>query len=107
MATTALKITKNGQEQRLLFMTVPRGDGRGLDVDVFKATAEFMPEGTPSLGVSEMVDEEAYHKALRDNAFKEGHFVPEFSTNPEWNPGYVEEVPVKEEYPDFHTDAGV
>lgn len=106
MATTALKIVKNGQEERLLFMTVPREDGRGLDVDIFKATDEFMPEGTPSLGISEMVDEAEYHKALRDNALKEGHFVPEFSTNPEWNPGYVEEVPA-EDYPDFHADAGV
>ena len=46
MATTALKIVKNGQEERLLFMTVPREDGKGLDVDVFKATTEFIPEGT-------------------------------------------------------------
>lgn len=106
MATTALKIVKNEQEQRLLFMTVSRQDGRGLDVDIFKADNEFMPEGTPSLGVSEIVDEAEYHKALRANALQEGHFVPEFSTNPEWNPGYVEEVP-SEDYPDFHTDAGV
>ncbi len=91
MATTALKITKNGVEERLLFMTVPRKDGKGLDIDVYLADDEFMPKGTPSLGISEQVDEGAYHTALRSEAEKRNQFVKDFSTNPEWNPGYKPE----------------
>jgi hypothetical protein len=33
-------------------------------------------------------DEETYHKELRKQASEKGHFVPEESTDYEWNPGY-------------------
>ena len=83
MATTAISITKNGVEQRILFMTTPTKDG--VDVDIHLADEEFTPVGTPSLGICEK-DEESYHKELRFEAKTRKQFFPEFSTNPEWNP---------------------
>lgn len=84
MATTAIKIG----EQRLLFMTVQKE--KGVDVDIHMADEDFMPIGTPSLGFSEM-DEPEYHTKLRIESAEKGQFVPENSTNPEWNPGYKAE----------------
>lgn len=85
MATTALKI----DGKNLLFMTV-QVPGAGVDVDIFTADEEFMAFGTPSLGTS-VLKEEEYHKDLRRQSVEKGHFVPEYSTNPEWNPGWKPE----------------
>ena len=92
MGTTALKITNDGVEKRLLFMTVPTE--HGVDVDLYEANEEFMPIGKASIGASDKHEIE-YHVELRKEASKKGQFVPEFSTNPEYNPGYVE--PTEEE----------
>jgi hypothetical protein len=93
MATTALRILDKGQEKRLLFMTV--ASPTGVDVDLYMANEEFVPEGKSSLGTSEM-DEERYHRELRQQASAKGQFVPEFSTNEEWNPQPEEEEPCSE-----------
>ncbi len=87
MATTAIKTKKDGKEINLLFMTVSREDGV-LDIDIFLGDEQFMPHGTPSLGIDHR-EEEAYHRALREEASTRGDYMPEFSTNPEWNEGYV------------------
>lgn len=89
MATTALIFNTDNKTQKLLFMTVDKGTGT-IDVDVFAADDDFLPVGTPSIGVSEHASDEAYHKSLRHFASENNQFVPEHSTNPEWNPGYVE-----------------
>ena len=89
MATTALEIKTNSVTQRLLFMTVDAGDGV-MHVDIYKADENFLPEGTPSIGVSEHASEEDYHKSLRGFAEEQGQFIADSSTNPEWNPSYVE-----------------
>tara|TARA_B110000503_G_C7032146_1_gene364492 strand:+ start:703 stop:1005 length:303 start_codon:yes stop_codon:yes gene_type:complete len=89
MATTAIKITKYGSINRLLFMTAQTE--AGIDVDVSLADSDFMPLGTTSLGISpKHQDEEAYHKELRQQAHEKDQFVSDYSTNPEWNPNYVE-----------------
>lgn len=90
MATTALRINNPELgEQRMLFMTAPTPTG--IDIDIVLADAEFLPVGKPSLGAMNG-SEEDYHKKLRVESSKKGQFVPEFSSNPEWNPGYVEPV---------------
>ena len=82
MPQTALKV--NGQN--LLFMTATRKDRTDVvDVDIFVADEEFLPTGTPSIGISEHT-EENYHRELRKQAKEKKQFVPEHSTNPEWNP---------------------
>lgn len=83
MATTALRIDNNN----LLFMTATRPDGH-CDVDVHLADENFSPIGTPSLSAVKMTEEE-YHKDLRRLASEQGHLIKDFSTNPEWNPGYL------------------
>ena len=85
MATTALKIPRDGNEERMLFMTVQREDNL-LDVDIFLADENFIPYGTTSTGYSKISSEEEYHTNLRKDAASKGHFVPDHSTNSEWNP---------------------
>lgn len=97
MATTAIEITREDGPNRLLFMTAQTE--AGIDVDVSLADGDFMPLGKTSLGMSpKHSDEESYHRSLREQAHEKGQFVPEYSTNPEWNPGYVEpsEDPVQD-----------
>lgn len=84
MSTTALKIQKDGQETRLLFMTTPTKTG--VDVDIFMADEEFIPVGSASIGVSQL-SEDVYHTKLRVEAKERGQLVEEFCTDPEWNPG--------------------
>lgn len=86
MPTTALKI----DGINMLFMTVTRPDGN-CDVDVYLADQNFVVSGKPSLSVVPMT-EEAYHKDLRRLASEQGHFMKDYSTNPEWNPGYLPPV---------------
>lgn len=89
MATTAIEITRPDGANRLLFMTAQTE--AGLDVDVSLADGDFMPLGKTSLGISpKHVDEESYHRELRQQAHEKGQFVPDYSTNPEWNPGASE-----------------
>ncbi len=89
MATTALQIEEeNGSIKRLLFMTVPTPTG--VDVDIFMADEEFTPVGSVSLGISEL-NEVDYHTSLRQQASEKGQFIPDFSTDPQLNPGYKNE----------------
>lgn len=88
MATTALCITEDGAKKRLLFMTVPTSTG--VDIDVYIADEEFTPIGNPSLGANTLSEPE-YHTKLRKEASEKGQFVPDYSTNPEYNPGYKPE----------------
>jgi hypothetical protein len=92
MAVTALKIG----DVRVKFMTVPgqpitSEDGTStksfLQVELYTCDEEFIPQGMASKSIHEH-DEETYHKELRKQASEKGHFVPEESTDYEWNPGY-------------------
>jgi hypothetical protein len=92
MAVTALQIG----DVRIKFMTVPgepitSDDGTStksfLQVELYTCDEEFIPQGMASKSIHEH-DEETYHKELRKQASEKGHFVPEESTDYEWNPGY-------------------
>lgn len=88
MACTALKITKeDGSIVRVKFMTV--WNPPQTDVDLYQCNDDFFPIGDAAMSAVDM-DEELYHKKLREEATVKGHFVPEESTDPQWNPGYVE-----------------
>jgi hypothetical protein len=84
MPATALKISFNGTEVRVFFMTVPKESG-GVQVDMYMADEEFMPTGTASIGYSELSEEE-YHRTLRAEAKQRGQLVTDYCTDPEWNP---------------------
>jgi hypothetical protein len=89
MATTTLKIKTESDEQKLMFMTAETGENI-IVVTIYKTDDEYNPTGTGSMSVAQYPTEEAYHKDLRKQASEKGQYVPEYSTNPEWNPGYVE-----------------
>lgn len=90
MAATALKIEKDGKVSHLLFVSIP-GEDENLDLAIHYTGEDYviLKNLTPEYGVSAK-SEEVYHRNLRVDANVAGHFVPEFSTNPEWNPGVEE-----------------
>jgi hypothetical protein len=90
MAVTTIKTKREQEEVILMFMTVPKRDGQtGIDIDIFLADKDFEPYGKPSFGI-DMRNEEEYHKELRKQASERGEFIAEASTNPEWNPNYID-----------------
>jgi hypothetical protein len=99
MPVTALKIG----DLRIKFMTtfmepVVSEDGTTtkdfITVDLVQCDEDFIPSSDGSRTIDERSHEE-YHKMLRVEAIEKGHFIPEQSTDPQWNPGYIE--PVEEE----------
>jgi hypothetical protein len=96
MARTTIKTQQEGKEHILIFMTVPRAEG-GVDVDIFLGDSDYIPVGKPSFGTDPRPEEE-YHKALRIDAAARNEFIPEQSTNYEWNPDYE---------PEFYPDAAI
>lgn len=97
MACTALKV----DDIRIKFMTnvieAPSKDGSTikpfLNVELYICDEDFIPEGNTSKSIIDR-EEEAYHRDLREQAFKKGHYIPEESTDPEWNP---KELQIEEE----------
>lgn len=83
MAITAIKVDRDGNVNRLKFMTVQTPDH--LDVDIFQCDEDFKPTGNPAEGMDLKLEED-YHRQLRIEAIHRNQFVPEESTNPEWNP---------------------
>lgn len=90
MATTALEIG----DMKLKFMTVPKelvndeGVKMFTQIDLFMCDSNFIPYGKPSHSISDLSEEE-YHKSLRLECSKKGHFKEEQSTNEEWNSNYI------------------
>jgi hypothetical protein len=91
MPVTAVRTkTKTGEEMRLQFITIPSENG--LLIDIYMCDPEFVPTGKPEHLIEE-VDEVEYHKKLREAATEAAEFEPGYSSNPEWNPGYVDDEP--------------
>lgn len=89
MPVTSIKTkTKDGEELRLQFATVP--SEKGLLIDIYKCSDEWIPKGSAE-HLLEEIDEEEYHKKLREAATEAAEFEPGYSSNPEWNPGYVDD----------------
>jgi hypothetical protein len=84
MALTALKINNKN-----IVAITDQNDGY-LVISVYDADDIFRPLGNPDR--YESIDsEQVWHTALRIGASKKGHYVKEYSTNPEWNSDYKEE----------------
>lgn len=89
MPVTALNLPdpKGGGHKKVKFITddsVPY-----LLVNIYQCDEDWIPQGKPTEG-THTDDEEAYHRLLRIEASKREHYVKEQSTNPEWNPDYIE-----------------
>src|SRR6188768_2693786 len=88
MAATALK--KKVGEETTYIMIVSLPSEEGVDLALHLTGPDYKIDSTkrPEYGVDKR-DEETYHRSLRIGASKVGHFVKDFSTNPEWNPEEV------------------
>ena len=88
MPATTLWITDEVRDIKMMFITQSFEESE-ITVNIYKCDDDFIPRGEP---VTRELhgSEEDYHKNLRKDAFEKGHFVSGHSTNPEWNPGYVE-----------------
>lgn len=102
MPVTALQLPdpKTGGTRRLMFIT--QDFNEHLSIDVYQCDIDWNPMGQATLG-THIDDEETYHRKLREESSKRGHFMPEYSTNPEWSPGYVDpdEPPVEPDQDEF------
>ena len=86
MAATALKIPKEGKYTHLFVTSTPIEDKK-TEVQVHLTGDKYIQSGMESLnGFVVEKSEEEYHKNLRTDSDKKGHFVRDYSTNPEWNP---------------------
>ena len=95
MSVTALLLPdiKNsipGATKKIKFVT--QDSKEHLIVDIYECDEEWMEVGKPTEG-THISDEEKFHRELRIEASKRGHYVPGQSTNPEWNKDYIEDVP--------------
>jgi hypothetical protein len=82
MPCTALQIEKEGKINRLKFITQQQPGF--LELLVYLCDEDFKPVGNPEHSAHEL-SEEHYHRDLRKASKEKGHYVPEESTNPEWN----------------------
>lgn len=88
MPVTSVEILqKDGSKSKLQFWT--QQFPTGIFVGVRKCDDDWNPVGEPA-ETTDPREESAYHKELRQAAHEKGQFVAQFSTNPEWNPGYKE-----------------
>lgn len=89
MPVTSIEIKdKQGISRKLQFITEQYETG--LYVAVYTCDKDWIPRGTPSQ-TTDVRTEEVYHRELREKAFETGDLVPQYCTNPEWTPGYIEE----------------
>jgi hypothetical protein len=87
MPVTSLEILQSdGSAKRLQFITEQHETG--LFVGVRQCDEDWNPFGEPAETVDHRL-EEVYHKELRAAAKEKNQFVAQYSTNPEWNPGYI------------------
>lgn len=89
MALTSLKIEKDGMINYLQFMTDQLEDGI-LRILLYVCDSSWEPLGEPQISGDRRTEED-FHVQLRISATEKGHYVPEFSTDPEWNVGYKPE----------------
>ena len=88
MPVTALEVPKGDNIVKIMFITTQTSENE-VYLDLYTCDEQFIPSGEPIRKIIE-TDEYTYHTKLRNDAITHGHFRPDYSTNPEWNPGYVE-----------------
>lgn len=90
MALTSIEMNwKDGSVRRLQFYTEQHETGLYVAVQICNENWKPVGEAAETTDTRE---ESVYHKELRETATEKGEFVAQYSTNPEWNPGYVSET---------------
>ena len=87
MPATSLWVVHEDKEHRMMFITQQFGDNE-FTVNIYRCNEDFIPSGEP-VTKDLYGKEDTYHKSLRKDASKKGHYIPGHSTNPEWNPDYT------------------
>lgn len=82
MPTTGI-VTKN--QDVLMFLTGINGNDE-IELAIYLCDDQLRPYKTLALKVIEDKTEEQYHRDLRQDAEKNGGFVPMLSSDPDWNP---------------------
>lgn len=59
---------------------------KALSIDLYQCDEDFKEMGIPEKFIMVDQSEEEFHTKLRIEANEKGHYVPEYSTNHEWNP---------------------
>jgi len=96
MATTALQFKdETGNIYRRIKIMTVKNDNH-IDVDIYLCNDSFIPIGKPEMGVNDKPSEEIYHKELRSQSSERGQYVPEESTNNEWDPGAISKEDIRE-----------
>jgi len=90
MACTGLKFPKQEGNGTNRMKVITEVNGKVLVISYYACDKDFIPFGKAEITMSEKA-EEKFHKELRDQANEKGHFIRNESTNPEWNPDYIEE----------------
>lgn len=81
MACTAL--TPNGKK----VVVITNQTELGLYIALYEANDQFEPIGQADEFGDPTMNEEQFHRGLRKEADIKGHYVPQYSTNPDWSPG--------------------
>lgn len=89
MACTGIVIEKDGKINRLKVITEVQKAG-GMLIKWYPCDGEHIPWGDAEITVGNADNEENFHTTLRKEADAKGQLIRAQSTNPEWNPGYVE-----------------
>jgi len=85
MPQTAIRINNKNM------VVITQQFDKTLAINAYTTDKDFFPLGNPLFSELE-ISEEEYHKNLRKDATKAGHFIPAYSTDPEWNPDYNPET---------------
>lgn len=88
MATTSVRMPwRDGTVRNLQFVTEQFETGLYVAVHICDQNWVYIDKWPGQ--TTDPRTEEEYHRELRSSSSQQGHFVPQYSTDPEWNPGYL------------------
>jgi hypothetical protein len=89
MPVTSIETTwKDGSKRKMQFVTYPLNE-KVIQISVYSCDANWVSLDDPATTFDER-DEETFHRELRKAADAKGELVRQYSTDPEWTPGYEE-----------------
>lgn len=87
MPATSIETTwKDGSKRKMQFVTYPLNE-KLIQVNVYSCDQNWVSLDDPAITFDER-DEETFHRQLREQADAKGELVRQYTTDPEWTPGY-------------------
>lgn len=88
MPVTSIETTwKDGSKRKMQFVTIPVSE-KLIQVSVYSCDTNWVSLDDPAVTWDER-NEETYHRQLREQADAKGELVRQYTTDPEWTPGYT------------------